>query len=59
MGCVYGADGAVQLVASSWHFKLFHEENARSNNPQVNFLLASSILRRNNFFCGCVRGCDK
>ena len=23
------------LVASSWHFKLFHEEDARSNNPQV------------------------
>jgi len=23
------------LVASSWHFTLFHEEDARSNNPQV------------------------
>jgi len=22
------------LVASSWHFTLFHEEDARSNNPQ-------------------------
>ena len=48
VGRVYGADGAVHgtirtvhiihtvhLVASSWHFKLFHEEDARSNNPQV------------------------
>jgi len=23
------------LVSSSWHFTLFHEEDARSNNPQV------------------------
>jgi len=23
------------LVASSWHFTLFREEDARSNNPQV------------------------
>ena len=23
------------LVVLSWHFKLFHEEDARSNNPQV------------------------
>ena len=23
------------LVASSWHFTLFHEEDARSNNPQI------------------------
>jgi len=23
------------VVASSWHFTLFHEEDARSNNPQV------------------------
>ena len=23
------------LVASSWNFKLFHEEDARLNNPQV------------------------
>jgi len=23
------------LVASSWHFTLFHEEDAQSNNPQV------------------------
>jgi hypothetical protein len=22
------------LAASSWHFTLFHEEDARSNNPQ-------------------------
>jgi len=35
VGHVYGADGAVPyLVASSWHFTLFHEEDARSNNPQ-------------------------
>jgi len=43
VGRVYGADGAVRLshrhqVASSWHFTLFHEEDARSNNPQVNFV---------------------
>jgi len=25
------------LVTSSWHFTLFHEEEARSNNPQVTF----------------------
>jgi len=31
---VYGADGTV--VASSWHSTLFHEEDAQSNNPQVN-----------------------
>jgi len=24
------------LVASRWHFKLFHEEDAQSNNPQMN-----------------------
>jgi len=23
-------------VASSWHFTLFHDEDARSNNPQIN-----------------------
>jgi hypothetical protein len=27
------------LVASSWHFKLFHEEDAWSNNPQVSLAL--------------------
>jgi len=26
------------LVASSWHFTLFHEEDARSNNPQTETL---------------------
>jgi len=41
VGRVYGADGAVHgtapsaLLASSWHFALFREEDARSNNPQV------------------------
>jgi len=36
VGRVYGADGAVRRhrVTSSWHFTLFHEEDARSNNPQ-------------------------
>jgi len=24
-----------QLVATSWYFTLFHEEDARSNNPQI------------------------
>jgi len=23
------------IVASSWHFTLFHDEDARSNNPQI------------------------
>jgi len=27
------------LVASSWHFTLFHEEDARSDESQVHFLL--------------------
>ena len=35
VGRVYGADGAVRLIASSWHFTLFHEEESRSNNPKV------------------------
>jgi len=26
------------LVASSWHFTLFHEEDARPNNPQSSLL---------------------
>ena len=30
IGRVNGAD-----AASNWHFKLFHKEDARSNNPQV------------------------
>ena len=34
VGRVCGADGAVHGTASSWHFKLFHEEDARSYNPQ-------------------------
>jgi len=33
VGRVCGADGVV-LVASSWRFKLFHEEDERSNKPQ-------------------------
>jgi len=41
VGRVYGADGARHnyLAASSWHFTLFHEEDARSNNPQKNYVL--------------------
>jgi len=30
-------------VASSWHFTLFHDEDARSNNPQLTFS-AFSVL---------------
>ena len=33
VGRVYGAVG--YLVASIWHFTLFHEEDARSNNTQI------------------------
>jgi len=42
VGRVYGADGAVhgtiptvKTTNTSWHFTLFHEKNARSNNRQV------------------------
>ena len=41
VGRVYGADGAMRLsnkftlLHQSWHFRLFHEEDARSNNPHV------------------------
>jgi len=33
------------IVASSWHFTLFHDEDARSNDPQtvINLLLKSFI----------------
>jgi len=36
VGRAYGADGAVRRyhVAPSWHFTIFHMEDARSNNPQ-------------------------
>ena len=38
VGRVYGAYGAMRCrtapSTSSWHFTLFHEEDARSNNPQ-------------------------
>jgi len=43
------------LVASSWHFKLFHEEDARPNNPQVsiyvwwNFFIKGSSRIKSNF----------
>jgi len=30
------------LVASSWHFTLFHEEDARSNNPQMIMFLVKT-----------------
>ena len=36
VGRVYGVD-----VASSWHFKLFHEEDAPSNNPHVHSNIAA------------------
>ena len=32
------------LVAPSWHFKLFHEEDAQSNNPQV-YLNVSHLFK--------------
>jgi len=35
LGRVYDADDAVRLVASNWHFTLFHEEDARSKNPHT------------------------
>jgi len=36
VGRVYGLDGAVHgIVASSWHFTLFHDEDAQSNNPKM------------------------
>ena len=40
-GCIYPKHVELRihqqnyLVASSWHSTLFHEEDARSNNPQV------------------------
>ena len=42
------------LVVSSWHFTLFHEEEARSNNPQVplrhiNFWQAQLPCTANSF----------
>jgi hypothetical protein len=43
VGRVYDADGAVHLVASSWHFTLFQEEDARSNNPQIALLHSLSV----------------
>jgi len=33
------------MVASSWHFTSFHEEDARSNNPQIQQFYVSHILR--------------
>jgi len=36
------------LLASRWHFILFHEEDARSNNPQIQLTLPS--LRQHNLF---------
>ena len=49
VGRVYGADGGSvnYIVASSWHFKLFHKEDARSNNPQVYYLYVNKPLKRN------------
>jgi len=49
VGRVYGADGAVHknknyLVASSSHFTSFHEEGARSNNPQCMRMLVKIIV---------------
>jgi len=45
VGRVYGADGdvhgtirTVHTTNTSWHFTLFHEEDARSNNPQVTLM---------------------
>jgi len=43
VGRVYDADGAVHLVASSWHFTLFQEEDARPNNPQIALLHSLSV----------------
>ena len=34
----------IYLVASSWHFTLFHEEDAWSNNPQVSIVGVLSDL---------------
>ena len=33
------------LIASCWHFTLFHEEDARSHNPQAT-ILSAAIRRR-------------
>jgi len=35
------------LVATSWHFTLFHEEDARSNSPQVH--IYKGILKGQSF----------
>ena len=41
------------LVASSWHFTLFLEEDARSDNPQLSNLLHVKRSARFHFYCAC------
>ena len=61
---VYGADvahGTIRtvrihqqnyVVASSWYSSLFHEEDSRSNNPQVlSYLLLSKNVRVITYCC--------
>jgi hypothetical protein len=49
-GCMYpetcrARNTSIKLpFASSWHFKLFHEEDARSNNPQITSLNPSKKI---------------
>ena len=37
------------FFASSWHFTLFHDEDARSNNPQVSVLNIKGCNQDNSF----------